>query len=368
MRPVYFYVVPPGPPERAEYQSLAVSLAEGLQALGVPVVGDADYWQPDPARPPLIRHDPDVRPEDCTAVVVSHVWPESGRPLPDVVGRRGGAVPTVYLDQADGAVTRAWTEPFHAFDLVLRTHANARQAGVPGNVRPWAFGLSERILAATALAGPADARDRAMLVNFRVRHLLRRRAWTVLHRHIAPVLPLDTRAEAHGEPGAADARLWALTGRRHHPAYYARLKRTLAGATFGGFFGPERLPDPHSPLYNPARIAAHLAEPVRRPFGRPAGVLYQWDSWRFWETLAAGTAAFHVDLARHGAALPVAPTADVHYVALDLERPRTTAERIGDDPGWLGDVGAAGARWAREHYSPEATARRFLGLVGAPTR
>ena len=36
MRPVYFHVVPSGPPDRAEYQSLAVSLAEGLRALGPP--------------------------------------------------------------------------------------------------------------------------------------------------------------------------------------------------------------------------------------------------------------------------------------------------------------------------------------------
>ena len=369
MRPVYFFSLPTGPPDRSEYQYLAVCVAQGLRELGVDAVGNVDYWAPAPGAAPLIRHDPDVRPDDCAAVVVSHVWPESGRPLPPEVHRRGRLYRTAYLDQADGAVTHAWTAPFRAFDVVLRTHMNVRQRGVPGNLRPWAFGLSRHVLAATDGVPEPEARERALLVNFRVRHLLRRRAWAVLARDVAPALALDTRTDAF-RPSGADPlaeHLWRLTGRRYNPAYYDRLGSALACAAFGGFLGAERLVTRPRRAYDAHRVLSHALEPLRRRAGRPPAAVYQWDSWRLWEAMAAGTAAFHLDLEAHGAALPVMPTAGVHYVGLDLSDPRTTAERIADDPAWLPAVARAGRQWAREHYGPRATALRFLDALGLPT-
>lgn len=367
MRPVYFYSVPSGTPDRAEYQYLAICIAQGLRELGVDVVGDVAYWRSAPGAAPLIRHDPEIQPHDCAAVVVSHVWPESGRPLPDAVTARDRTYRTAYLDQADGAISRAWDPAFRAFDVVLRTHGNTRQRGVPSNVRPWAFGLSQRVIESTAGAPDPSDRARALLVNFRVRHLLRRRAWTVMERDIAPLLPLDTRTDSF-EPTASDAlaaHRWRLTGRRHNPAYYARLTSTLACAVFGGFLGPRSVSSVRR-VYDAQRLAAHAFEPVRRRAGRPPAAVYQWDSWRLWETLSAGTAAFHVDLGAYGAALPVMPQPGVHYVGMDLDRPGPTVERLRDEPEWVADVAQAGRQWALEHYSPRATALRFLRVLDLP--
>jgi hypothetical protein len=98
---------------------------------------------------------------------------------------------------------------------------------------------------------------------------------------------------------------------------------------------------------------------------RPERIV-QWDSWRFWEALGAGCAAFNLDLERYGALLPVMPVNGRHYFGIDLDRPRHAIERIADDPGCLQRVAAAGREWALANYAPAAMARRFLAEAGLP--
>ena len=365
MKPVYVYSVPTGPPEAAAYQYLTIVLVQGLRQLGVRVVGNLPYWHEAPGGRALIEAVPEIHPADCAAVVVSHAWPESGRALPPAVTAASRGYATVYLDLDDGAVTRAWTPPYRAFDRVLRVHSNRFQRRVPSNVHPWAFGLSERLLAACAGGARPGDRKRTLLVNFRVRHLLRRRALGALERAIAPVLPLDRRTDdfAAADASLHETHLWAATGRRHTPAYYTRLRESLACAAFGGFYGPARIAAAPRALYNAQRVIAHGAAHLADRLGAPLPV-YQWDSWRLWESFAAGAAAFHVDLDAHGAALPVMPRPGVHYVALDLAHPSSTAEQIAEDPGWLPAIAEAGRAWAVEHYAPAPTARRFLDAIG----
>jgi hypothetical protein len=53
----------------------------------------------------------------------------------------------------------------------------------------------------------------------------------------------------------------------------------------------------------------------------------------------------------------------VHYVGVDLANPTPALDRLRDDPGQLATIAAAGQAWALEHYSPAASARRFLSLL-----
>jgi hypothetical protein len=86
----------------------------------------------------------------------------------------------------------------------------------------------------------------------------------------------------------------------------------------------------------------------------------QWDSFRFWEALAAGCAAINIDLDRYGVSLPVMPVNWTHYIGVNFDRPAEAAERIAADPGLLERIAAAGRAWALEHYSPPAMAARML--------
>ena len=92
--------------------------------------------------------------------------------------------------------------------------------------------------------------------------------------------------------------------------------------------------------------------------------IIQWDSWRFWKSLAAGCVTFHVDFEKYGLHLPVMPENWRHYIGIDLDNVQEAVERIADEPEIVERISTEGRLWALEHYSPVPTALRFLGIVG----
>ena len=69
---VYFYCRN----EPGNLQEDVITLAEGLQELGIPYSGNCDYWlQSTEPGDYLIKHDPEITPDDCDIVVVSYTWP-----------------------------------------------------------------------------------------------------------------------------------------------------------------------------------------------------------------------------------------------------------------------------------------------------
>lgn len=92
-------------------------------------------------------------------------------------------------------------------------------------------------------------------------------------------------------------------------------------------------------------------------------VILRWDSWRWYESLAAGCLTFNLDLEKYGLALPIMPTPWEHYIPIDYEDPKGMVERLMDErPRWA-EIAAKGRAWVRANYSPEATAQRFLDLA-----
>jgi hypothetical protein len=86
----------------------------------------------------------------------------------------------------------------------------------------------------------------------------------------------------------------------------------------------------------------------------------QWDSFRFWEALAAGCATFNIDLEYYGVILPVMPVNGEHYFGVRFDSAEQTISRLVEDPGLLARVAASGRQWAIEHYAPKVMAERFL--------
>jgi hypothetical protein len=92
----------------------------------------------------------------------------------------------------------------------------------------------------------------------------------------------------------------------------------------------------------------------------------QWDSFRFWEALAAGCAAFNIDLEHYGVLLPALPVNGEHYFGVRFDAVDATIERIADDPSLLERVARQGREWALANYSPRALASRLLDwTIGA---
>jgi hypothetical protein len=354
-----------------------IALAEGFVELGIPFFANCNYWlqSTDPSDY-LFKHTPNVGPDDCDIVVVNYRWPFwmnretwSGtirKPLPQEVLKKRRRFSTVYIDNCDGHQTYSWEEQFRSFDLILRSKLNAR-AWHPSNMKPWAIGLNKRIMKATAGALPFASRRRVLLVNYgpspwRTRDLAR--------KHVEPLLgkalPIDyTKDDLSTEPSDAyEALMWRQTDGRFSWKYYDRLKHSQAVACFCGDMIPPMPFRPEQYLVggNRAKLRRAFFELLGRLDTRlPRAV--SWDSFRFWEALSAGCASINVDLSLYGVHLPVTPENGIHYLGVNFARVRDLVDQLHEEPQILARIGIEGKRWAEQHYSPRAAAKRFLELL-----
>lgn len=359
------------------YQDDVVVLAEGLREIGVEVFGNCNYWRRSVSGDDwLVRHQPSIRHSDCDIVVVSYPWARwidaafrvHESPLPDGLFATGRRYRTAFLDLDDGYETHGFRPAFRSFDAIFRGKFNHR-CFHPENHHPWAYGLSQRMLESTAVSLPWTARQPDLLVNFNASHpyihparaLMEKRFTPLASQHFSINRERDDLGEAPTDPW--DRLMWEQTQRRHSRQYYARLCRSQAVAAFCGELIP---PGPFRPPYlvggRKAKLVRAFYKTLALADPRPPRLI-QWDSWRFWEALAAGCLVFNFDLPHYGVRLPVMPENFVHYIGV---RPDSVGEifaRLEREPELAGRIASEGREWAVRHYSPAAMARRFLDTL-----
>jgi hypothetical protein len=377
--------------EEDNFQSDIIPIAEGLRDLGIQFYSRANYWrQSEDPDDYLFRATPDVRPEDCDIVIFPFNWfcwcrlnqpAPVRREFPELLTRKSRSYRTVLIDDLDGYETVSWEGAFRQFDLILRTKFNER-AFKPSNLRPWAIGLSKRMLLATARALPYKERKRAIFVSYNASHpylhTSRTAALEKLHPRISSTLPAyrPPFTDIDAPPSTPyEALMWRQTNSRHSSTYYERLGSVAACSAFCGEIVPA-LPF-HRPQVillggNKAKLLKLFYRTVSMFSGQHTRIL-SCDSFRFWETLAAGSVAFNVEFEKYGVLMPVMPRNWEHYIGVDFESSanlRETSQRLKDDPGCLERIASQGRAWALEHYSPVAQATRLLRMLGfdAPPR
>ena len=360
------------------YQDDVVVLAEGLSALGIATFGNTNYWRRSPTGNDwLVRHDPQIRPDACDVVVVSYGWSRwidnsfksYARPLPEGLFTPTRKYRTAYLDLEDGYATASWQPEYRAFDVVLRAKYN-RRCFHPGNHRPWVLGYSHRVLDALRNAQPWAAREPDLLVNFYASHSYVHPARALMERKFTPAAAAifrinrtrDNLTEVPSDP--YQRLMWEQTQHRHSQAYYDRLGRAQSVAAFCGGLIPPR---PFAPSYlvggRKAKLRRFAYEALARFDSQPRRLI-QWDSWRFWESLAAGCVVFNFDLPHFGVELPTMPENFVHYIGVRPDNVGEVIARLRAQPALLPRIAEQGRTWVLRHYSPEALARRFLSEVG----
>jgi Glycosyl transferases group 1 len=359
---VYFYCAPPGIPDSKEtvYQHVLVALAEGFKALGIPFYSNRNFWKTGiEDNNYLFRYNPDISPDHCSVVILHTAWFTYGLPIPEGLFHPERSYTTVYFE-SEADAKHGWKPEFRQFDFIFRCHYNTRFK-YPKNFYPWAFGLSNRILHELEDLPPFAERSSNVLFNFRIRHPIRTCIQEQLLPPLQSVLSVDNSVDPTQSPPSDpyDFLQWTQTDRRHYPAYYKRLRSSSACACFGGLlinpwpldaFGPSTLWD---------RVINKIFTWVD---SRPRRIM-NWESWRFWEAMAAGSVVLHVDLEKYGALLPEMPQNWRHYIGVDLENLQDTVERIKSEPDLLEKISSAGRIWSLQHYSPVPTARRFLSIL-----
>lgn len=356
MKAVYFFLRASRGPKDAGYQHRSLALAEGLSELGIPVFANINYWRPDSdSSDTIFRCDVGVTPEDCAIVVAEHVYFDEENRLPPCFFDSRRKFRTVYIDASDGWRTPALALYSHGADLVLKCHYSARFDYGP-HVKPWAFGLSRRIINAVANRAITESRSMTIVSNFRVTHPVRKCANDRFLPRLSGLFEIDGNDDSKLPDSAYDRLMWEQSGRRHNPSYFKRLLGSSACSAFGGYFVPAFSRSLDS---LPLRAACKMIDKL----SLTTHSIAQFDSWRFWESLVAGCLTFHVDLSRYGCVLPVMPDNGKHYFGIDLAKCKEEADRVLDSLALFPAIAAHGKRWAMDHYSPVATARRFLDYV-----
>lgn len=365
---IYFFLIPEGV-SRDNYAHNALVLAEGLRELGWEIYANIDYWRSGPDdSATLFRHDRAVHPSDCAVNVLTYDWMHYVNVVPYELAENRKSF-RVYLEDAGWLRPPGLCDEFRQFDFVLKSHYN-RRAHAPPNYRPWSFGLSRRILAETADTAPFGDRRKALLVNFGATHGYRHQIRDLFEERVYPRLAqhmeLDrmTNSKANPPADAYHRLMWEQTAFRHYPDYYERLRSALVCSCVGGQL-ISSAPHDWSLL-----DGAHRARLRRLWFGwdsrlRGADPRWnQWESWRFWESLAAGCVTLLLDFEKYGVQLPVQPENWKHYVGLDLDHLSRDLDRLLADSGVLASIAAAGRAWALQHYTPRPVAESFLKVVG----
>ena len=332
-----------------------------MRELGISFVSNINYWQESTEKEEyLFRHDPAITTDDCYIVVFSNNWFNINHPLPDNLFHAERKYLTVYLDGNDNDKDYHKLPEYKEFDFILKTHSN-HHLNYLDNFYPWSFGLSNRILQELKEVPNFQDKKRQILINFRhwqTGHPVRNISSSLLILKISDIFQInntvDNQAEYPTEP--YHHLHWLQTGKRHYPNYYNRLKYSTACACFGGFFVPAW------PKNSGGLINRNIQRVIKK-LRLKSNTILQWDSWRFWESLAAGCVTFHVDFEKYGITLPVMPENWRHYIGVDLDNVQATIDRITENPEILEYISQEGRRWAIKNYSPLPTALRFLEIV-----
>lgn len=362
---VYFFCHPHGPAAESAYEHTIVALAEGLKELNVNVVGNVNYW---PAAPDsdnylsdnyLIEYRPEICFDECDVVVFSSNIYDYSRSdlLPKTLFDSDRTYKLVFIDFADGLITPAYRDEIRAVDIVLKTHY-CHKYDYPKNFYPWQFGLTNRIIEA-ANPLPFSERNNDVLVNFRVDHKLRNLAEKKVMHYAYTQLNKNTTTSSFEDikfKDALDLHYWTLSGRRHDPEYYHLLGRSKACAAFGGVFENSIMQQ------HPVQLFRRIGKIAQRLHWLEDDRIFQFDSWRLWESMVSGCVTLHVDFEKYGAILPVMPENGVHYIGIDFSDLEGAGKKL-TAANHYETIGNNARTWVLANYSPGAIAERAIAML-----
>lgn len=334
------------------YEHSSVVLAQGLEKIGYVNLGNIDYWK-EYGKEYLIKKSEIPSDKKSIAIFSSTYILKNHKKIPDIQTNFNSSF---LIDLEDGGEVTS-CEPFYPlFTGVLRCHFN-KALHSQSNVFPWAFGITNHVIDWLDKVQRTDS-DTCQ-TNFRVKHETRIKGVILLRKLLKGRATFEEIVDNIDDIfieklSEEQLHYFRLTKQRCLPSYLNRLKESMLAPAFGGWFydqsekGIKRITNRFLLKVN-FRIARSYA-------------LVNFDSWRFWESMFAGVPTVHFDLELYSACLPVQPVNGIHYIGLDI-RGNVSGEDFGKVLERKESIGISGRNFAKQNYSPEAMARRFLSLL-----
>lgn len=225
---------------------------------------------------------------------------------------------------------------------ILFTAHDSKQAVKPGRRVPIAFGFPTRLMESTENRPLFSDREQTALHTFRP--TLQQGVRALMDMAFLP--PLQT--------------LMAVKHINVPPGKYLNaLMNSAVCLAYGGDF--------YSPISGNAWFEKNQPDLYKlHSFSHmETAAVLRWDSWRFWEAIAAGCVAVHLNFEDHGFHLPVMPEAWTHYIPLDLLDLKGSAEALWARREEWSAIADSERAWAIEHYAPAPAATRVLDALAA---
>ena len=319
------------------YSSVANNLAVGLQRMGIPVYGTIEYNNPQHSSFAFQAHSP------------TH---DAGLNVYDLVQQANNWIKDNSDDKTDPSCILTMMDNvdsiYYMGNLVVFRAQSNRYLQNMYRHEPIGFGVTALLEQQATAMGNSQSRRPVLLRNFRVsgnqsvRHALDLSLLPLLEKHFV----IDRMVEPRGTPVAQ---------------YYQRLSGSSACLTYGGVFHTK---DELLEENIKRGVPADRIRPILDIYFKREAIIFRWDSWRFWESLAMGCLAIHLDFEKYGFELPVMPRNWVHYAGIDLDNLEQSVAKLQENWNLLPDIADEGRKWALEHYAPLPTAKRFLEKMG----
>jgi len=361
-----FHIVPQEH-KLVRYQHESVALCEGLQELGFEFYGSDNYWFEVETNSYLIKNAPDDFKSDIDIYSTYYF-----KAFPAEIDKVDYNKINIFIDREDGLYGEYGNPKYKKFNLILRTHynKNINYNYYNKNIKPWAFGLSNRIIKAIDETYNEPTIDRT-LITFRISHDLRSKAVNEMSPVISKKHPLFSAITINLENKEAitlsetDKSYWIQSGHRHDPAYYKLLNESLLTYSFGGFiftkpFATNRIVRQFQNLY---KLKATILQKLHKD-NASCYFIDQFDSWRLWESFYANTCPIHMDFDNWDWVLPVMPINKVHYWGVKgFNFEESAHELLSLSNEDVLRIANAGRKWSVENYSPKATALRLIEMI-----
>lgn len=372
-----FHISPYSNPGWARYQHTTVVLAEGFQALGLKYTGNIDYWWNVEEGEYLIQKSADDNAD--VHIYSSHLLLDD----PSYMEKIDWTKYNVFIDNEDGFDTPAMEDKYAKFNLILRCHVNKKfytftekmewaqekRSNFLPQVKPWNFGLSNRIINYVDKYRGEEVKDR-VLCNFRMPHNMRKLGVEGFNKVLSNQYEIYNNVTEGLDVTETDddKGYWAQTGRRHNEQYY----KDINGSKFTYAFGGKLWQDPigsnkalkmKSIYYKGMDFIKKKISGVEM-YAPEIYTMTQYGGWRFFESFLSNTVPIQIDLAYWGCEWPEMPIASKHYWAVkgtNFEASAKELIKLSDEE--LQKISDQGREWVLKHYSPTAVANRFLSYI-----
>jgi len=365
---IKFFITPVYPYGNDHYFHEIIAVAEGFKELGHHIFGNCDYWWQPETDSFLIKGEPDNKNYDIGiydyryVTSFAHLLFREGYPNFDKPQKH------ILIDRNDWISPIWWNnEHYKMFDLIFAANIYDH-VKYPSNVKPWAIGLTNRIIKNIDRFYDENAdREKIVAYNFRVDHNMRGYILKDLKEKLRKY-PATERLTLPDFDNQTDEFYHKTTTKRHNPRYFKSLCSSLFYMAFGGLYEFKPL------IYQPYNLIEKL---IRKPaywrykYLKSKGqdfshlvFIFQHDSFRFWESLYGGAITIHIDLSYWNFLMPEMPIAGKHYLGIQKLKDNQLEEVIAEmTPQQLKDISESGRKWVLKFYSPKAQAERILSFL-----